>query len=221
MLRRSPCGRERTLAASCGSTAVVVASESTSRKKPASSLIVVLCQRLGSPSPENSNFQNGWDRAGQRTTAPFHLSLVRRRDKHPTCLRSSRSHRSNCCGHSTLARWSTRDAPEARSSPRRLGERQSSEEEGTAVDAEGAVTAASRPGGRSPGGAADAVGRREETAVVDFGQVESDATGHGLAAGTLARWATRGSELSAMSRRTAVERGRRKGPSLSSEIRRR
>ena len=89
------------------------------------------------------------------------------------------------------------------------------------IDAEGAVTAASRPGGRSPGGAADAVGRREETAVVDFGQVESDATGHGLAAGTLARWATRGSELSAMSRRTAVERGRRKGPSLSSEIRRR
>ena len=44
------------------------------------------------------------------------------------------------------------------------------------IDAEGAVTAASRPGGRSPGGAADAVGRREETAVVDFRQVESDAT---------------------------------------------
>jgi len=43
------------------------------------------------------------------------------------------------------------------------------------IDAEGAVTAASRPGGRSPGGAADAVGRREETAVVDFRQVESDA----------------------------------------------
>ena len=44
------------------------------------------------------------------------------------------------------------------------------------INAEGAVTSASRPGGRSPGGAADAVGRREETAVVDFRQVESDAT---------------------------------------------
>ena len=41
------------------------------------------------------------------------------------------------------------------------------------IDVVGAVTAASRPGGRSPGGAA---GRREETAVVDFRQVESDAT---------------------------------------------
>ena len=41
------------------------------------------------------------------------------------------------------------------------------------IDVVGAVTAASRPGGRSPGGA---VGRREETAVVDFRQVESDAT---------------------------------------------
>jgi len=40
------------------------------------------------------------------------------------------------------------------------------------IDVVGAVTAASRPGGRSPGGA---VGRREETAVVDFRQVESDA----------------------------------------------
>jgi len=44
------------------------------------------------------------------------------------------------------------------------------------INAEGAVTSASRPGGRSPGGAADANGRREETAVVDFRQVESDAT---------------------------------------------
>ena len=30
------------------------------------------------------------------------------------------------------------------------------------INAEGAVTSASRPGGRSPGGAADAVGSREE-----------------------------------------------------------
>ena len=44
------------------------------------------------------------------------------------------------------------------------------------INAEGAVTSASRPGGRSPGGAADAVGRRDETAVVDFRQVESDAS---------------------------------------------
>jgi hypothetical protein len=35
------------------------------------------------------------------------------------------------------------------------------------VDAEGAVTASSWRGGRSPGRAPDAVGRREETAVVD------------------------------------------------------
>ena len=41
------------------------------------------------------------------------------------------------------------------------------------IDVVGAMTAASRPGGRSPGGT---VGRREETAVVDFRQVESDAT---------------------------------------------
>ena len=38
------------------------------------------------------------------------------------------------------------------------------------------MTAASRPGGRSPGGVADAAGRRKETAVDNIRQVESDAT---------------------------------------------
>ena len=59
--------------------------------------------------------------------------------------------------------------------------------------AEGAVTAASHPGGRSPGGAADAAGRYEQTMVDDIRHVESDATAWLLGLWLIGRRAARSS----------------------------
>ena len=89
-LRKSPCGSERT-PASCGSTEVA-ASESTSRSKPASSLLVVALEALASTAGTHAaEVRTPWNAPAM--APPYRSTSLVRRDKHRTCLRrSSRNH---------------------------------------------------------------------------------------------------------------------------------